>query len=111
MNTKRISILDSTLRDGAQGKGISFSVEDKLQIVQLLDKLGVEVIEAGNPGSNPKELAFFQRAAELKKQGGFADARIPADQHQSPRDNASAQNAVKLFKSRADPRGVLGRYL
>ena len=66
MNTEKISILDSTLRDGAQGKGISFSVEDKLQIVQLLDKLGVDVIEAGNPGSNPKELAFFQRAAELK---------------------------------------------
>lgn len=68
MNTKRISILDSTLRDGAQGKGISFSVEDKLQIVQILDRLGVEIIEAGNPGSNPKELAFFQRAAELKLQ-------------------------------------------
>ncbi|MBO5253497.1 MAG: citramalate synthase [Clostridia bacterium] len=68
MNTKRISILDSTLRDGAQGKGISFSVEDKLQIVQILDRLGVEIIEAGNPGSNPKELAFFQRAAELRLQ-------------------------------------------
>ena len=68
MNTKRISILDSTLRDGAQGKGISFSVEDKLQIEQILDRLGVDIIEAGNPGSNPKELAFFQRAAELKLQ-------------------------------------------
>ena len=66
MNTKKISIFDSTLRDGAQGKGISFSVEDKLQIVQILDRLGVEIIEAGNPGSNPKELKFFQRAAELE---------------------------------------------
>ncbi|MBQ2667246.1 MAG: citramalate synthase [Clostridia bacterium] len=66
MCTKTISILDSTLRDGAQGKGISFSVEDKLQIVQLLDRVGVSIIEAGNPGSNPKELAFFERAEALK---------------------------------------------
>ena len=66
MYTRTVSILDSTLRDGAQGKGISFSVEDKLQIVQLLDRVGVSVIEAGNPGSNPKELAFFARAAELE---------------------------------------------
>lgn len=68
MNTGSISIFDSTLRDGAQGKGISFSVEDKLQIVQLLDRLGIDMIEAGNPGSNPKELAFFQRAAALELQ-------------------------------------------
>lgn len=66
MNTESISIFDSTLRDGAQGKGISFSVEDKLQIVQLLDRLGIDRIEAGNPGSNPKELAFFERASSLR---------------------------------------------
>lgn len=67
MNTQQgITIFDSTLRDGAQGSGISFSVEDKLQIVRLLDNLGVQMIEAGNPGSNPKELAFFERAAALE---------------------------------------------
>ncbi len=61
---KYITILDSTLRDGAQGEGISFSVQDKLHIVQALDNLGVAYIEAGNPGSNPKDLEFFQ---EVKK--------------------------------------------
>ncbi len=64
---KRIEIFDSTLRDGAQGEGISFSVEDKLAIVSALDELGVAYIEAGNPGSNPKDLEFFTRAANLRR--------------------------------------------
>ena len=62
---KTIEILDSTLRDGAQGEGISFSVEDKLAVTRLLDGLGIPFIEAGNPGSNPKDLEFFRRAGEL----------------------------------------------
>ena len=57
---KHIALFDSTLRDGAQGEGISFSVLDKLKIVQLLDKLGIDYAEAGNPGSNPKDLEFFR---------------------------------------------------
>lgn len=57
----RVDILDSTLRDGAQAEGISFSVEDKLKIVEALDQLGVTYIEAGNPGSNPKDVEFFAR--------------------------------------------------
>ncbi len=61
---KKIEILDSTLRDGAQGEGISYSVQDKIHICQALDELGVQYIEAGNPGSNPKDMEFFQ---ELKK--------------------------------------------
>ena len=65
---RRVTILDSTLRDGAQGEGISFSVEDKLGIVRALDELGVTYLEAGNPASNPKELEFFERAARLPLQ-------------------------------------------
>lgn len=57
---------DSTLRDGAQAQGVSFTVEDKLKIVERLDALGVGYIEAGNPGSNPKDLAFFERVGALK---------------------------------------------
>ncbi|MCL2085130.1 MAG: citramalate synthase, partial [Oscillospiraceae bacterium] len=60
-----IEILDSTLRDGAQGEGVTFSVIDKLNIVTALDNLGVGYIEAGNPGSNQKDLTFFERAQEL----------------------------------------------
>ncbi|PHV72088.1 citramalate synthase [Sporanaerobium hydrogeniformans] len=61
---KKIAIFDSTLRDGAQAESISFSVADKLKIVSTLDELGVGYIEAGNPGSNPKDLEFF---TEVKK--------------------------------------------
>lgn len=60
-----IAIYDSTLRDGAQAQGVSYSVDDKLKIVERLDALGVAFIEAGNPGSNPKDLEFFARAANL----------------------------------------------
>ncbi len=62
---KRLEIFDSTLRDGAQSEGISFSVQDKLNIVHALDEFGVAYIEAGNPSSNPKDIEFFQRAAGM----------------------------------------------
>ncbi|HEY8117760.1 MAG TPA: citramalate synthase [Methylophilaceae bacterium] len=62
----QVFIYDSTLRDGAQAQGISFSVEDKIKIVQRLDELGISYIEAGNPGSNPKDMEFFNRVADLK---------------------------------------------
>ena len=60
-----ITLLDTTLRDGAQREGISFSVEDKLRIASALDRLGVDYIEGGWPGSNPKDMEFFDRAGEL----------------------------------------------
>lgn len=62
---KSVVAYDSTLRDGAQAQGVSFTVEDKLKIVQKLDDLGIGYIEAGNPGSNPKDLEFFERVASL----------------------------------------------
>lgn len=67
-NERTVEIFDSTLRDGAQGEGISFSVQDKLNIVKTLDELGVSYIEAGNPGSNPKDLEFFQEVKKIKLQ-------------------------------------------
>lgn len=72
--TRRVDILDSTLRDGAQAEGISFSVEDKLKIVKTLDDLGVAYIEAGNPGSNPKDIEFFERVRNMK----LKNARLAA---------------------------------
>lgn len=62
----KIVVYDSSLRDGAQAQGISFSVEDKIKIAERLDKLGIGYIEAGNPGSNPKDLEFFTRVGALK---------------------------------------------
>lgn len=71
---KKIAIFDSTLRDGAQAEGISFSVKDKVKIVNLLDEIGVEYIEAGNPGSNPKDLEFFDEM----KTAAFKNAKLTA---------------------------------
>ncbi|HPA16498.1 MAG TPA: citramalate synthase [Verrucomicrobiae bacterium] len=58
-----IQLYDTTLRDGAQGQGVSLSVNDKLLIARRLDQLGVAMIEGGWPGSNPKDIEFFQAAA------------------------------------------------
>ena len=61
-----VELYDTTLRDGAQSEGISFSVVDKLHIARKLDELGIHFIEGGWPGSNPKDAEFFERAKDLK---------------------------------------------
>ena len=61
-----VKIYDTTLRDGTQGEGISFSVTDKLLIAERLDQFGVDYIEGGFPGSNPRDITFFQEARKLK---------------------------------------------
>ncbi len=65
----KIEIYDTTLRDGTQAEGISFSVMDKIEIARELDRLGVNYIEGGWPGSNPKDIQFFKkiRAFSFKK--------------------------------------------
>jgi 2-isopropylmalate synthase len=59
--SKPICLYDTTLRDGSQRKGLSFSLEDKLKITRLLDEFGVHYVEGGWPGSNPKDLEYFKR--------------------------------------------------
>jgi 2-isopropylmalate synthase len=71
----KVAVFDSTLRDGAQAEGISFSIEDKFRVLETLDKVGVDYIEAGNPGSNPKDIEFFNR---LKDYNGLKHAKICA---------------------------------
>jgi 2-isopropylmalate synthase len=66
MSVTKVQLYDTTLRDGAQEEGISFSVEDKLKICQKLDDLGIDFIEGGWPGSNPKDSEFFARARNLR---------------------------------------------
>ena len=70
----QVYIYDTTLRDGSQGEGISFSVDDKLKVAQRLDDMGIHFIEGGWPGSNAKDVEFFQRARDLK----FRHARLAA---------------------------------
>ena len=69
-----IYLFDTTLRDGTQGEDVSFSLEDKLNISQALDKFGIHYIEAGWPGSNPKDIEFFQKAKKIK----FKHSKITA---------------------------------
>jgi len=63
---RRIEIYDTTLRDGAQTEGISFSVEDKIRISEKLDELGIHYIEGGWPGSNPRDLEYFKKVKKLR---------------------------------------------
>jgi len=74
MTNPSIKIYDTTLRDGTQGEGISFSVTDKLLITERLDQFGVDYIEGGFPGSNPRDIAYFAEAAKMK----LRHARIAA---------------------------------
>lgn len=62
---EKIYVYDTTLRDGTQGEGVAFSLEDKIKIIKMLDELGVDYIEAGIPASNPKDRELFKRISEL----------------------------------------------
>ena len=63
---EQVFIYDTTLRDGTQMEGIALSLEDKLKITKKLDEFGVHYIEGGWPGSNPKDVEYFERVQSLK---------------------------------------------
>ncbi len=65
-SSKRLFLYDTTLRDGSQAEGVSFSLMDKLRITEKLDEMGVHYIEGGWPGSNPKDLEYFKEVRKLK---------------------------------------------
>jgi 2-isopropylmalate synthase len=71
---RSIEIYDTTLRDGSQGQGIHFSVDDKLRIAAELERFGMTYIEGGWPGSNPRDVEFFARAKKIK----FKHAKLAA---------------------------------
>ena len=62
----RVFTFDTTLRDGTQGEAVSLSADDKVMVAHRLDELGIDYIEGGWPGSNPKDKDFFERVKELK---------------------------------------------
>jgi len=97
----RVELYDTTLRDGAQMEGISYSVEDKLRIARKLDELGVHYIEGGWPGSNPKDAEFFHRArslnlkrARLSAFGSTRRAGLPAERDPNLRALLDAETPV-----------------
>ena len=74
MSSSKILIYDTTLRDGSQAEGVSFTVAAKMRVAEKLDQFGVDYIEGGWPGSNPRDMAFFEKAEELE----LSHARIAA---------------------------------
>ncbi len=98
---KEVELYDTTLRDGAQGEGVSFSLEDKLRIIQKLDALGIHYIEGGWPGSNPKDARFFKEAkkivlkqAQLTAFGSTRRARQKAEQDSNIRHLLKAETEI-----------------
>jgi len=78
MSRERLSLFDTTLRDGAQTVGVDFSIEDKRTIAAMLDELGLDYIEGGYPGANPLDTEFFSSPPKLRaKLAGFGMTRRP----------------------------------
>ncbi len=92
-----VQLYDTTLRDGAQREGISFSVVDKLHIAQKLDELGIHFIEGGWPGSNPKDIEFFNKARSLalphSKLVAFGSTRRPKGKAETDANLLALANA------------------
>ena len=83
-------IYDTTLRDGSQGEGVSFSMEDKLSITRRLDEIGVPFIEGGWPGSNDKDRDFFRaRSRRAAPPGADCGLRLDAARGRAVRDRYS----------------------
>lgn len=103
--SSRIIIYDSTLRDGVQGGGVSFSTEDKLRIASRLNDLGIDYIEGGFPGSNPKDIEFFREVQRLHLKHSIVTAfgsTCKADRNASDDPNLrllldSGMRAVTIF--------------
>jgi 2-isopropylmalate synthase len=90
-----VQLYDTTLRDGAQKEGISFSVVDKLNIVRKLDEVGVHFIEGGWPGSNPKDIEFFHRAKNLSLRNSVL---VAFGSTRQPKVTAVASQTVRRLK-------------
>jgi len=103
----KIELYDTTLRDGAQMEGMSLSVEDKLKIARKLDELGVDYIEGGWPGSNPKDAEFFVRAQSLN----FQHARLAAfgSTRRAGGDAATDANLRALLDARTPVVTLVGK--
>ena len=107
-------VYDTTLRDGAQREGISYSVNDKLAVARLLDDYGVGFIEGGWPGALPKDTEFFQRAqselslknAELVAFGATRKAGVAVEEDQQVRALLDSQAPVITLVAKSDVRHV-----
>ena len=93
---RQVLLYDTTLRDGMQGQGMSLSAQEKVRVVSKLDQLGIHFIEAGFPGSNPKELELFEMLAEVE----LGQAEVCAFGMTRRRDTDAAEDeALRLLAS------------
>ncbi|SFL69214.1 citramalate synthase [Salibacterium qingdaonense] len=103
----QVKLYDTTLRDGTQGEGISLSVDDKLKIAWKLDQLGVKYIEGGWPGSNPKDMNFFEEAKKLSLQSAvitaFGSTRKPGVKAEND------PNLQKILESEVEAVAIFGK--
>ncbi|HRR06619.1 MAG TPA: citramalate synthase [Victivallales bacterium] len=104
---RKIYIYDTTLRDGTQAEGINFSVNDKIKIAEKLDSMGISYIEGGWPGSNPKDMEFFEsvkqkkfKNAKITAFGSTRRAKVPVEQD---------ENILKLLESEAPVTTIFGK--
>jgi len=103
---QRIEIYDTTLRDGAQGEGVNFSLDDKVLIARRLDEVGVDFIEGGYPLSNPKDAEFFQKiAASPLKRSRVCAFGMTRRKGMAPADDPGMQ---ALMESRAPVITIVG---
>jgi len=104
---KPIKIYDTTLRDGAQAEGISFSVEDKIRIAERLDDLGIHYIEGGWPSSNPKDAEFFKEIKSVR----FKNAKIVAFGRTKRRGIRAGKdlNLKALIEAKTDAVTIFGK--
>ena len=107
MAKKLIEIYDTTLRDGAQGEGVSFSIGDKINITTELDKFGVNYIEGGWPGSNPKDMEYFAEVKKLK----LKNAQIAAfgSTRHAKNTPATDPNIKKIVAAKTDVITIFGK--
>ena len=103
----KIELYDTTLRDGSQGEGISYSATDKIRIAQELDKIGMHYIEGGWPGSNPKDMEFFLKMAKKSLKNSQL---VAFGSTRRPNSRASDDNNLKaLIKSQAKIVTIFGK--
>ncbi|MEO8398876.1 MAG: citramalate synthase, partial [Ignavibacteriaceae bacterium] len=103
----KLELFDTTLRDGTQGEGINLSVQDKLLIAQKLDEFGIDLIEGGWPGSNPRDEEFFQKAKAIN----FKNIQICAfgSTARSVNNIKSDANLLALLKAETPAVSIFGK--
>ncbi|AWB11055.1 (R)-citramalate synthase [Thermodesulfobium acidiphilum] len=104
---RKIELYDTTLRDGAQREGISLTLEDKLKIVKRLDDFGIDYIEAGWPGSNPKDEKFFEQARDLKL--NFSKLVAFGSTRKANTSTESDKNVISLLNANTNVITIFGK--